>query len=89
MSEATETLARSRSSLDTNPLVSPACSATSAMLLRAASLAAFNCAPMRVPSGTASGMLFSLLELDTGPPPRSRGVEPREPLPIMKLQDYL
>ena len=89
MSEATETFARSRSSLDTNPLVSPACSATSAMLLRAASLAAFSCAPIRVPSGTASGMLFPLLELGIGPPPRSRGVEPRDPLPIMKLQDYL
>ena len=40
ISEATETLARSRSSLDTKPLVSPACSATSAMLIRAASRAA-------------------------------------------------
>src|SRR5579862_2235783 len=67
ISEATETLARSRSSLDTKPLVRPACSATSAMLIRAASLAAFNRAPMRVPSGTASGTPFPLLALDTGP----------------------
>ncbi len=55
ISEATETLARSRSSLDTNPLVRPACSATSAMVIRAASLAALSCAPMRVPSGITSG----------------------------------
>ena len=54
ISEATETLARSRSSLDTKPLVRPACSATSAMLIRAASRAARSCAPIRVPSGTAS-----------------------------------
>ena len=52
ISEATETLARSRSSLDTKPLVSPACSATSAMVIRAASRAAFSWAPIRVPSGT-------------------------------------
>src|SRR5690242_8113297 len=54
ISEATETLARSRSSLDTKPLVSPACSATSAMLIRAASRAARSCAPIRVPSGIVS-----------------------------------
>ena len=64
ISEATETLARSRSSLDTKPLVSPACSATSAMLIRAASRAARSCAPIRVPSGTASPPAI-------GPPPRT------------------
>ncbi len=50
ISDATETLARSRSSLDRKPLVSPACSATSAMLLRAASLAARKWAPIRGPA---------------------------------------
>ena len=65
ISEATETLARSRSSLDTNPFVSPACSATSAMLLRAASRAARSCAPIRAPSGTTSGVPPPLLALDT------------------------
>ncbi len=65
ISEATETLARSRSSLDTKPLVRPACSATSAMLMRAASLAAFSCAPIRVPSGTPSSPGIAL------PPPLS------------------
>src|ERR1700678_2111837 len=67
ISEATETLARSRSSLETKPLVRPARSATSAMLMRAASLADFSCAPMRVPSGTASGTPFPSLAADTGP----------------------
>jgi len=50
ISEATETLARSRSSLDRNPLVSPASSATSAIDLRAASRAARSWAPTRASS---------------------------------------
>src|SRR5580704_8704432 len=78
ISEATETFVRSRSSLDTNPLVSPLCSATSAMVLRAASLAAFSCAPILVPSGTAGGVPFPLLVLGICPPSPvlARGLEP-------------
>src|SRR5258706_12548043 len=53
ISEATEMFVRSRSSLDRKPLVRPLCSATSAMLLRAACLAARNCAPMRGEAGEA------------------------------------
>src|ERR1022692_997334 len=52
ISEATEMLVRSLSSLERNPLVRPLCSATSAMLLRDACLAARSCAPIR---GPASG----------------------------------
>src|SRR5580704_9821114 len=60
-SDATETLARSRSSLDTKPLVSPLCSATSAMLIRAASRAARSCAPIRRESAPWSGSRRSLV----------------------------
>src|ERR1700683_642991 len=71
MSEATETLARSRSSLDTKPLVRPLASATSAMLLRAASRAAFSCAPMRGPSWPPGRVPFSPLALIIELPPPS------------------
>src|SRR6202035_2972556 len=74
ISEATETLARSRSSLDTNPLVRPACSATSAMVIRAASLAARSCAPMRLPSGITAGS-----PLATAPPPGAGTWARRQP----------
>ena len=86
MSEATETFARSRSSLDTNPLVSPLCSATSAMVLRAASLAALSCAPILVPSGTAGGVPFPLLVLGISPPSRSWRRD-LDPFLIMTHQD--
>ena len=66
ISEATETFTRSRSSLDTKPLVSPAFSATSAMLMRAASRAARSWAPMRMPSGPASCAPPPPLALGTG-----------------------
>ncbi|HET9896111.1 MAG TPA: hypothetical protein VFQ44_14380 [Streptosporangiaceae bacterium] len=47
ISDATETLVRSRSSFDRKPSARPLASATSAMLLREASRAARNCAPTR------------------------------------------
>src|SRR6202035_284629 len=74
ISEATETLARSRSSFDTNPLVSPACSATSAIVIAAASLAARSCAPMRLPSGITAGS-----PLATAPPPGAGTWARRQP----------
>src|SRR5690348_16383797 len=84
ISEATETLARSRSSLDTKPLVSPACSATSAMVIRAASRAAFSWAPIRVPSGTDSGI--------ASPPPidvSSRDRFPGIPVPYETPESFM
>jgi len=55
ISDATDTLERSRSSFDKKPLVSPASEATSAMDLRAASRAPRSAAPIRTAPGTSAG----------------------------------
>jgi hypothetical protein len=55
------------------------------MLIRAASRAAFNCAPMRVPSGTVSGVPFPLLALDTDPPMKLQNFSMKQRLTDRKL----
>src|SRR5262249_33977061 len=56
ISEATDTVVRSRSSFDRKPFVTPLSAATPAIAFRAACLAARNCAPIRGLSSGRSGI---------------------------------
>src|SRR5262249_21126403 len=78
ISVATETLVRSRSSLDRNPLVRPLWLATSAMLWREASRAARSCSPILGRSGGSSPRCSSIAPPI---PPARRRREARHPIP--------